>query len=108
MVEGRKTQLSLTVDSVLVDKVQKLKAANKYGSISDFFEQAGNNFIEATKPVTRRDVLIFIVYPWIISAIFFIWANVQKSILLWYVNWFVFALVIAAVYWFYTKWKAEQ
>lgn len=106
-----KSQQTMTLNTKLLETVYGLKESGKVPSVSDFFDQAGWDFIEKTRVVTKSTVVIFIVYPWLISIIFLLWSqnasSLSLAIFVFYVNLIVFGLTIASTYWFYRKWKDE-
>jgi len=111
MIEG-KEQISATLDKSTVKHILRLKEKGLFNGISDYLQKASDYF-EKNRGVNRKDVLIFIVYPWIISAIFYIWSqekeyDLTRHIVIFYINFVIFGLVIAAVYWLFQKHKREN
>jgi hypothetical protein len=107
--ESGKSQQTVTLDTRLLRTVIKLKEAGTIPSISDFFNDAGYEHLEKSKPVSRQTVLVYIVYPWLISFLLFLWSQHARELIysavIFYANLAIFGVTVAATYWFYRKWK---
>lgn len=111
MVEG-KEQISATIDNHTFKTILQEKADNKVSGVSEYIQQACD-FYSKYRGVNKKDVMIFIIYPWIIAVVFFLWSqdpggNITLHIVLFYINFIIFGLVIASIYYIYDRHKKED
>jgi hypothetical protein len=95
-----------------IKTILRHKEEGRFEGISDYIQQA-IDFFENHRGVTKKDVLVYIIYPWVIASIFFIWSqdtgtNLQLHIALFYANFTIFGLVIASIYWVWVRYKKEN
>jgi len=111
MVEGTE-QISATLKKNTVNRIIRLKQNGIVNGVSDYLQRACD-FYEDNYGVHKKDVMVFVIYPWIIAMIFFICSsNLSNSItfktILFYLNLLVFGLIIASIYWLYSRFKREN